>query len=115
MKKLSYSPDYREKIIQLRNDLDRKYGRAVREKVMAEIDHSIQLLKSQNYLGISLRNMYGVDCDFYFIHVAKNVVFYEIGEDSIHILNIYHEREDYIIRFLGSRAALQETAVHWNE
>ena len=64
MKKLVYSPDYREKIIRLRKDLDMKYGRTVREKVFDEISHRLQLLKTQNYLSISLRDMYGIDCDF---------------------------------------------------
>jgi hypothetical protein len=51
MKKLIYSPDYRDKIIRLKNDLDLKYGQAVRKKVLSELDHHIQLLKTHNYLG----------------------------------------------------------------
>ena len=61
MKKLVYSPDYRNKIIQLKNDLDQKYGQTVRKKVLSEINHHIHLLKAHNYLGISLREMYGID------------------------------------------------------
>jgi len=38
MKKLVYSPDYRDKIIRLKNDLDLKYGQAVRKKVLSEIN-----------------------------------------------------------------------------
>ena len=110
MKELIYSPDYQEKIIKLRNDLDQKYGQSTRKKVLAEIDHRIQLLKTQNYLGISLREMHGIDCDFYYIHVANNVVFYEVEGKHIRILNMYHEREDYIIKFLGSKAKLNENA-----
>ena len=64
MKKVVYSPDYREKLIRLKNDLDLQYGQNVRKKILAEIDHSIQLLKTQNHLGLSLRAMYGIDCDF---------------------------------------------------
>ena len=51
MKKLIYSPDYRDKIIRLKNDLDLKYGQAVRKKVLSELDHHIQLLKTHNYLA----------------------------------------------------------------
>ena len=46
MKKLIYSPDYPDKIIRLKNDLDLKYGQAVRKKVLSELDHHIQLLKN---------------------------------------------------------------------
>jgi hypothetical protein len=111
MKKLIYSPDYQEKIIQLRNDLDLKYGQKTREKVLAEIDHRIQLLKTYNYLGISLREKYGFDCDFYHIYVANNFVFYEVEEESINIINMYNEREEYIIKFLGSVNKLHEDSI----
>ncbi len=110
MKKLIYSQDYREKIIQLKNDLDLKYGPAIRKKVLSQINHHIQLLRTHNYLGLSLREMYGIDCDFYYLHVSKNFVFYEIEEISINILNIYHEREDYIIKFLGSISQFHENS-----
>ncbi len=113
MKQLVYSPDYQEKIIRLRNDLDLKYGRTIREKVLTEINHRIQLLRTHNYLGISLRDMYGIDCDFYFIYVAKNIIFYEVDEKRIMIINMYHEKEDYIIKFLGSRNRLQENSIQW--
>ena len=46
MKKLVYSPDYRDKIIRLKNELDLKYGQPVRKKVLSEINHHIHLLKA---------------------------------------------------------------------
>ncbi len=110
MKKLVYSPDYKEKLIQMRKDIDLKFGPEVRRKVFSEIDHRLQLLKEQNHLGISLREMYGIDCEFYYIYVAHNLIFYAIGEKEIRIINIYHEREDYIIKFLGNAVKLHETA-----
>lgn len=112
MKKLIYSPDYKEKLIKLRKNLDMDFGRETRLKVFATINHHIQLLKTQNYLGISVREMYGVDCDAYYIYSAHNYIFYEVTDDSILILDIYHEREDHIIKFLGRNAhrTLQERA-----
>lgn len=115
MKKLIYSPDYREKMIRMRKYLDLEFGQDVRKKVFSEISHRIQLLKTQNYLGISLREMYGIDCEFYYIYVAHNLVFYEIGDNDIRIISIYHEREDYIIKFLGSRARLHEESSSQSE
>lgn len=83
MKKLIYTSEYREKIINLRNDLDLKYGKEVRQKVFSEIDHRIQQLKAHHYLGISVREKYGVNCDYYYIYVAHNLVFYQVDESSI--------------------------------
>jgi len=74
MKKLSYSPDYKDKLILLKQDLDIKYGQPVRRKVFSEINHRIQLLKSNPHLGISVRDMTGIDCDFFYIYVEHNFI-----------------------------------------
>ena len=111
MKRIVYSPDYKEKIIQLRNDLDLKYGPSSRKKVLADINHRLQLLRTQNYLGISLREMYGIDCDFYYLFVAHNYIFYEVGPEIIFVINMYHEREDHIIKFLGNITRLHEDSL----
>ena len=108
MKELQYTPDYQEKILRLRNDLELKYGKSTREKVLEEIDHRIQQLKEYHYIGISIREMYGIDCEYYYLYAAKNIVFYEVEENHIRILDMYSEREEYIIKFLGSRTRLHE-------
>ena len=39
---------------------------------------------------------------------SPNLVFYEVEQNRINILNMYHEREDYIVKFLGSVSKLHE-------
>ena len=111
MKKLLYTPDYIEKITQLRNALDQKYGKKTRIKVLSEIDHHIQHLKTFQHLGISIREQYGIDCEYYYIYAEHNFVFYQVEETCVKIINIYNEREDYIIKFLGSISKLHERPV----
>ena len=109
MKKLVYSPDFREKMIKLRHDLEMRFGPETRKRVFNEINHRIHLLREQNYLGISIREMYGIDCDCYYIYVAHNYVFYEVDEKYIRIISIYHEREEHIVKFLGNAARFHES------
>ena len=66
-------------------------------------------------MGISLRAMYGFDCEFCYICVSPNLIFYEVGEDAIYILNMYHEKEDYMIKFLSKGYKLHEEAVPWTK
>ena len=108
VRKIKYTPEYRERLIQLRDELDIKYGRPVRQKILTEINKHINHLKKYPFLGISVRAMYGIECDYYFIHITPNVIFYDVGDKEIYILNIYNEKEEYIIKFLGNRTILQE-------
>ena len=75
MRKINYTPDYRERLVQLRDDLDMKYGRETRQKILAEIDRSLKHLKQYPFLGISVRAMYGIDCDYYFMAMLSDYIF----------------------------------------
>ena len=108
MRNIVYAPDYKEKLIRLRNNLDAEYGRNVRLKIFSEINQRIQRLKEYPFLGTSVRAIYGIDCDYYFIHISKNVIFYDVEDKQISILNMYNEREDYLIKFLGNMAKMHE-------
>ena len=41
--------------------------------------------------------MYGVDTDCLCIFAEKNYVFYKVKPDSIYVINIYNEREDFMM------------------
>ena len=45
--------------------------------------------------------MYGVDTDCLCIFVAKNYVFYRIEPNCIYVVNIYNEREDFMMDLFG--------------
>ena len=51
MRKIIYTPDFRERLVQLRDDLDLKYGQETRRKILAEIDQHIKHLKKYPFLG----------------------------------------------------------------
>ena len=66
MKKIVYSPDYREKIEVIREWLDLRFGKIIRTKHLAEIRHRLVSLKEFPTQGMSVRAMFGVShfCEF---------------------------------------------------
>ncbi len=101
MKKLAYSPHYKEKIVKLRKYLDFHFGTQVRRKVFKEIDERIHLLQRFESMGISIREVYDIDCDYFCVYVAKNYVFYRVDSDTVYIVNIYNEREGFMQKMFG--------------
>ena len=85
MKKIVYSPDYREKIEVIREWLDLRFGKNIRAKHMAEIRHRLVSLKEFPTQGMSVRAMFGVDSDYEFIYVSHNYIFYYQDEEVIYI------------------------------
>ena len=108
MKKLRYTPDYKEKLHSLRKYLDFQFGENVRMEVLSSISKQIHALQTHERMGLSVRDMFGIDCDYYYIYVAKNIIFYRYDSQYIYIVNMYNEREDYIQKMFGSLSRLQE-------
>ena len=108
MKKLAYSPDYKDKIVQLRRRLDYYFGTEVRKKILKKIDKRIHMLTRFESMVISVRDVYGVECEYYCIYVAKNYVFYRFDAETVYILNIYNEREDFMQKMFGLKPIFAE-------
>ena len=108
MKKLVYSPDYKEKISVLRDWLDLRFGKQIRVKCMAEIKGRLSSLKELPGQGMSVRDMFEVDSDYEFIYVAHNYIFYYQDEARIYIVNIYDDREDFMYKLFGIRTTSEE-------
>ncbi len=115
MKELKYSPDYTEKMRGFKKYLDFRFGGDVRKRVIKEIGSRVRALREHEQLGISVRDIYGVDTDCLCIFVAKNYVFYRIEPDCIYVVNIYNEREDFMMDLFGIKSATQETDDYWGE
>ena len=113
MKKLLYSPDYTEKMLNLKRYLDIQFGIEVRKRVIKEIGTKVRSLRDNERMGYSVRDMYGVDTDCLCFFVCKNYVFYKIAGDAIYIVNIYNEREDFMMDLFGIRTSLEDD--EWND
>lgn len=115
MKKLKYSPDYIEKMRELKKYLDFQFGGDTRKKVIKELGSCVRSLRKNEQIGISVREMYGVDTDCLCIFVAKNYVFYRIEPDCIYVVNIYNKREDFMMDLFGISERTQESVDYWGE
>ncbi len=115
MKKLYYSAQYKRKLLEIKKYLDIRFGAAVRKKVFKTITDRLHQLQKYEESGVSLRAVYGIDSDYRYIFIAHNYVFYRVDDDSIKVLNIYNEREDYIRDLFGISSVSEESEAYWDE
>lgn len=72
-------------------------------------------LKEFPEMGISMRKQYELDCDYYMLYVDHNYFIYRILEDTVMILEVFHEKEDFMYQLFGIVTTSQETIDYWNE
>lgn len=54
-------------------------------------------------------------CDYLMVYTEHNYAFYRITDDAIYIVDIFHEREDFMWKLFGIRTTSQETDEYWDE
>ena len=55
------------------------------------------------------RKMFDVVSDYRYIFVSGNYVFYRIEDKYIRIINLYHEKEDFMWQLFGIDTTPQDT------
>lgn len=115
MKKLVYSYRYKVKLKEIKRYLEIRFGNMVSKRTLREITDKLHYLQQYENSGVSIRELFGINTDYRYVYVAHNYVFYRSEADSIYIVNIYNEREDYMMKLFGIKTTTQETEDYWGE
>ena len=87
----------------------------VADRISNDISKAIAELKRFPEMGISMREKYGLDCDYYMLFVGHNYFIYRIVEGMVLILEIFNEKEDFMYQLFGIITTSQETIDYWGE
>lgn len=115
MKKIKYTPDAAEKLRELKKRISQQYGSDRAKEIVKSITSAIRGLSENERKGPEASRMFGVGTDYRYLFVSQNYVFYRIEDDCIRIVNIYHEREDFMRHLFGIDTTPQETIDYWKE
>ena len=115
MKKIKYTPDAADKLRALKATISQEYGVDNARKIVKNITDAIRGLSDYEEKGPEVSKMFDVVSDYRYIFVSKNYVFYRIEEKYIRIINLYHEKEDFMWQLFGVDTTPQDTIDYWNE
>lgn len=115
MKRLEYSQIARRKIKALRIRLTSEYGSAVSSKIIKQITSAARGLETFEEKGISISSIYGIECDYRYLYVAHNYLFYRIEDDKVIVMEIFDEREDFMYKLFGITTTSQDSIDYWDE
>ena len=101
MKKIKYTPDVADKLRALKATISQEYGVDNARKIVKNITDAIRGLGDYEEKGPEVSKMIDVVSDYRYIFVSKNYVFYRIEEKYIRIINLYHEKEDFMWQLFG--------------
>lgn len=116
MVKLEYSQIVRKKLIELRNELSKNYGENESKKIMQKITKGVRQLEVFPQSGIRVSSQYDIECDYNYIFVEHNYFFYCMKDKhTVLVLDMFHEKEDFMRKLFGIVTTSQETIDYWKE
>ena len=117
MKKIVYSPRYKKKLGEIKKYLDISFGEKVRKEKLRIVTDRLHQLRFPEFeeSGVSLRDLYGLNTDYRYVFTEHNYVFYRIEKDCIRIVNIYNEREDFMLDLFGLRTLDETAEAYWDD
>lgn len=114
MKKVMFSPEAKEKIVRIREEIVFKYGSKTARRIISKMMSAFGELQMFENKGPSVESIIGVPCDYRILYVQHNYAFYRVEQDTIWIVDLYNEREDFMWKLFGIRTISLETEDYWN-
>lgn len=114
-RKIVYSEVALSKRKAIKREIKQKYGKEQADKFSCHISRVLAGLKQFPGMGASMREKYELDCDYYMLFIEHNYFIYRISEDSIVILEIFNEKEDFMRQLFGIITTSQDTLDYWGE
>ena len=115
MKKIKYTPDAADKLRELKKSITQQYGSDKVKEIIKVITDAIRGLCDNEKKGPEVSRMFDIGTDYRYLYVSKNYIFYRIEDECIKIINLYHEREDFMWQLFGINTTTQETIDYWKE
>lgn len=115
MRILEYSPNVREKMITLKNWLTAHFDEATAKKVLTGITSDANNLKAHPQIGTNISELYEMDTDYWYLFTNQHYLIYRISPKKIVIIQMFHEREDFMMTLFGMSGRSQESIDYWGE
>lgn len=118
MYEIVYSPVVQQKLAALKSKLTELCGEKSGIKRFLAVINGLEVRLAYSNTGIPIKTIYDVEEKFenyYIIYSHKNYFLYYIEENSVNVMEMYDEREDFARTLFGIVTTTQETLEYWDE
>lgn len=100
---------------ELKKSITQQYGSDKAKEIIKVITDAVRGLGDNEKKGPEVSQMFDIGTDYRYLYVSKNYILYRIEDEYIKIVNLYHEREDFMWQLFGVDTTPRETVDYWKE
>ncbi|MBO6300014.1 MAG: type II toxin-antitoxin system RelE/ParE family toxin [Lachnospiraceae bacterium] len=115
MKKLVFSALVRNKLKVLKVYLSEHYDPDFAKKTLAQMIDDAEVLKKHEKSGTNIAEMYSIDTEYWYLFTNHHYLIYRFDSKAVTIVQMFHEREDFMMKLFGISGRTQESIDYWGE
>ncbi|MCH5344456.1 MAG: type II toxin-antitoxin system RelE/ParE family toxin [Acetatifactor sp.] len=115
MPKLIYTPKALEDLQGIKNYVTRQFGGDKAKIGVKEITSAARYLEIFPDEGPSLEDLINNPTDYRYLVVRPNYIFYRIEGDTVRVIRILNEKQDFLQILFGISSVSEEGEEYWNK
>ena len=115
MKSVEYSQLVKRKLLKLKKELIGEYGEEKTKEILTAMADHVDMLGQHEESGVSISRMYDIDTDYWYLFTNHNYFIYRIETKKVVVVQMFNEREDYMMKLFGISGRTQESIDYWGE
>ena len=115
MKTIEYSPIVTGKLKRLRKFITEEYNDSLSEKILKEMLDDVDNLALFEESGVNISKRYDLETDYWYLFTHQHYFIYRIETTNIIIVQLFHEKEDFMKQLFGISGRSQESIDYWGE
>ena len=115
MNKLEYAPLVKRKLIILKEWLKENFDTDTSQRVLEEMLSDMDILKDYEKSGTNISEVYAVDTDYWFLFTHRHYFIYRFEPGKVTVVQMFNEKEDFILKLFGVSGRTQESIEYWGE
>ena len=115
MPKLIYTPKAKEDLQGIKAYITANFGADKARMAMKKITTTIRQLELFPEEGPSLQNLIECLTDYRYLFICPNYVFFRIENDTIRIIRVLNENQDFMQILFGISSISEEAEKYWDD
>lgn len=115
MNKLEYSALVTEKLKNLKNRLTENYDSNTAKRILSEIMADADRLKEYEKSGTNISETYGIETNYWYLFTHQHYLVYRLERQKVIIVQMFNEKEDFMMKLFGVSGRTQESIDYWGE
>ncbi|SFU52306.1 type II toxin-antitoxin system RelE/ParE family toxin [Butyrivibrio sp. INlla21] len=115
MNEIIFSPLVKKKMKALKEWLSGQFDEETAKSVLSGMISDTDILIENEKCGTNIAEMYEIDTDYWYLFTHQHYLIYRVQNKKVVIVQMFHEREDFMMKLFGISGRTQESIDYWGE